>query len=151
MGFCLISSAFKNNGYIPSWYSRSKGDASPPIGWTKPPKGTRSLSLIVSCKDPNSKNLYCHWLMYNIPPRERTIFGNQPHKDVMYDGALQGINSYGSLGWDGPDDEVRDQVLVFTLFAVDRKLDLPPGASQDDVKAAMEGHIIEQTSLVGRY
>ncbi len=149
MSFRIISSAFKNKEYIPFWYSKPGGNSSPPIGWTEPPARTRSLALIVSCLDPKSKKEYCHWVMYNIPPREGTVQGKQPHNDVVFDGSLQGVNSFGNLGWDGPDKGNSDQVMNFTLFALDTRLDLPPAASRDDVEVEMSGHILEQTTLSG--
>jgi len=151
VGFKIISSAFKDTDYIPRWYSRSHGDSSPPIGWTKPPRRTASLVLIVTCKDQSSDNVYCHWVIYNIPPKADTIFGNQPHRNVSHDGTLQGVNSFGGVGWDGPDEDVPDQTLVFSLYALDTKLDLPGGVSHLDIEDAIEGHILEIAKLTGRY
>lgn len=149
MRFSISSSAFRNNDYIPFWYSKPGGNSSPPIGWTDPPEGTHSLALIVSCLDQNNQKEYSHWVMYNIPPREGVVQGKQPHIDVVLDGTLQGVNSFGSLGWEGPDDGNSDQVMVFKLYAVDIRLDLPPAASREDVEAEMNGHILEQTELIG--
>ncbi len=151
MGFKIVSSAFKDNDYIPPWYSRSDGDSSPPVGWTDPPNGTSSLTLIVTCTDPKSGKVYCHWVMYNIPPRANTIYGKQPHRNVSHDGTLQGVNSFGGVGWDGPDDDVTDQKLIFNLYALDTKLDLPGGASFQDVEDAMKNHILHVAKLTGRY
>jgi len=151
MGFKIVSSAFKNNGFIPSWYSRADGDSSPPIGWTKPPKGTSSLALIVTCTDSDTDKTYCHWVMYNIPPRADTIYGKQPHRNVSHDGTLQGVNSFGGVGWDGPDDRIPNQELVFSLYALNTKLDLPGGASSHDVEDAMKGHILNTAKLTGKY
>lgn len=151
MGFRIVSSAFKNNDFIPPWYSRSQGDSSPPIGWTKPPRRTISLVLIVTCTDSDTGKVYCHWVMYNIPPKANTIFGNQPHKNVSHDGTLQGVNSFGGVGWDGPADDISDQELHFNLYALDSKLDLPGGSSFHDVQDAMEGHVLDEAMLIGRY
>ena len=151
MGFKIVSSAFKDNEFIPPWYSRIHGDSSPPIGWIDAPKGTSSLALIVKCTDMHSGKVYCHWVMYNIPPKADTIFGNQPHENVSHDGTLQGVNSFGGIGWDGPADDIADQELIFSLYALDTKLDLPGGASSQDVEDAMESHIIQVTQLTGRY
>ncbi|MCD4701916.1 MAG: YbhB/YbcL family Raf kinase inhibitor-like protein [Candidatus Aegiribacteria sp.] len=151
MSFRIVSSAFKDNDYIPPWYSRSENDSSPPIGWTKPPKGTACLALIVTCTDPNTDKVYCHWVMYNIPPKANTIYGNQPHKNVSHDGTLQGVNSFGGVGWDGPENGMPIQELVFRLYALNTKLDLPGGASYHDVMDVMEGHILEEITLTGRY
>lgn len=151
MAFKIVSSAFKDGGYMPPWYSRNRGDASPPIGWTDPPRKTVTLVLIVTCTDEKTGQEYCHWVMYNISPRSRTIYGKQPRGSVSHDGTLQGVNSFGSIGWDGPADDIPEQELVFTLYALDCRLDLPGGASHHDVLDAMEGHVLESARLLGRY
>ncbi|MCK4806264.1 MAG: YbhB/YbcL family Raf kinase inhibitor-like protein [Candidatus Aegiribacteria sp.] len=151
MSFRIISSAFKDKEHIPPWYSLSKGDASPPIGWTTPPKGTASLALIVICTDPDTGKVYCHWVVYNIPPKAITIDGKQPHRNVSHDGTLQGVNSFGGVGWDGPDSYIREQELVFNLYALNSKLDLPGGASFRDVEDAMKDHILQVVKLTGKY
>jgi Raf kinase inhibitor-like YbhB/YbcL family protein len=151
MGFKIVSSAFKDNEFIPTWYSRAEGDASPPIGWTEPPKKTVSLAMMVTFTDPDNDRVYCHWVVYNIPPNARTIYGKQPRANVSHDGTLQGVNSFGGIGWDGPADDIPDQTLIFKLYALDTKLDLPGGASFQDVEDAMKGHLLEETQLVGRY
>ena len=151
MAFKIVSSAFKDGGYMPPWYSRNRGDASPPIGWTDPPRKTVTLVLIVTCTDEKTGQEYCHWVMYNISPRSRTIYGKQPRGSVSHDGTLQGVNSFGGIGWDGPADDIPEQELVFTLYALDCRLDLPGGASHHDVLDAMEGHVLESARLLGRY
>lgn len=151
MGFKIVSSAFKDNEYLPPWYCRSRGDASPPIGWTKPPKGTRSLALIVTCQHPETGEIFCHWVMYNIPPKANTIYGKQPHRNVSHDGTLQGVNSFGGIGWDGPDNVIPEQRLVFRLYALNTRLDLPGGASYQDVEDVMNDHILEETRFTARY
>lgn len=147
MSFLLISSAFKDDGYMPPWYGRSGSDCSPPIGWTAPPEGTCSLALTVTV----SKDGSCLWVVYNIPPLERTFWGRQPRDEVLFDGALQGRNSMGDLGWTGPGDEGSEKVLHFDMSALDVMLDLGPGATADELHAAMEGHVLTTSRLVGRY
>ena len=39
----------------------------------------------------------------------------------------------------------------FKLYALDISLGLAAGASKKDIEAAMEGHIVSQTELIGRY
>ncbi len=151
MGFRIVSSAFKDKDYIPPWYSRSEGDASPPIGWTKPPNKTVTLALIVTCADADTDDVYCHWVMYNIPPKANTIYGKQPRNNVSHDGTLQGVNSFGGVGWGGPESNTPEQELLFKLYALDSKLDLPGGASHYDVEDAMKDHILEETELTGKF
>lgn len=151
MGFRIVSSAFKDGDYIPPWYSRNGGDSSPPIGWTDPPRRTVSLALIVTCTDRETGQEYCHWVVYNIPPMLKTIYGRQPRGSVSHDGTLQGINTFGGIGWDGPAEDIPDQELIFTLYALNCRLDLPGGSSHHDVLDAMEGHVLATARLLGRF
>jgi len=40
---------------------------------------------------------------------------------------------------------------VYKLYALDRKLDLPAGATKGQLESAMRGHILAQAELVGLY
>lgn len=147
MSFLLVSSAFKDEGYLPPWYSRPGSDFSPPLGWTAPPHGTGSLALIVRCTDGS----FSHWVVYNIPPEERTFWGSIPNEKVTFDGSLQGSNSLGELGWTGPDGSCPEQTLRFTMYALDTMLDLAAGADASAVEEAMRGHVLAEAELVARY
>jgi phosphatidylethanolamine-binding protein (PEBP) family uncharacterized protein len=46
---------------------------------------------------------------------------------------------------------VSEHRYVFTLYALDSMLALPAGAFKKEVKAAMQGHILDQTQLIGKY
>ncbi len=151
MSFRLSSSAFKDKDFIPPWYARPSVNSSPPLGWADPPSGTSSFALIVTCADRETGREYCHWVVYNIPGDSTGIQGKQPHGSVFHDGSLQGVNSFGGVGWDGPDETIPDQELNFKLYALDSRLSLPGGASHSDVLEALEGHVLGTATLKGRY
>lgn len=147
MSFVLVSSAFKDEGILPPWYCGAGSDCSPPIGWNEPPAGTKSLALIVRKADGAD----CHWVVYNIPPEERTFWGRIPRDPVLFDGALQGRNSFGHLGWDGPGSTGAEEILHFDMSALDAVLALESGASAADVETAMTGHVLASARLTGRF
>ena len=72
MTFTLISPAFQAAGEIPARYTCEGDDASPPLAWSAPPVGTKSLALIVDdpdAPDPKApKTTWVHWVVYNLPP-----------------------------------------------------------------------------------
>jgi phosphatidylethanolamine-binding protein (PEBP) family uncharacterized protein len=39
----------------------------------------------------------------------------------------------------------------FKLFALDQSMSLPPGLAEDQVVAAMQGHVIGESELIGLY
>ena len=51
----------------------------------------------------------------------------------------------------GPCPPDAEHKYFFKLYALDIILDLSEGSTKQEVEAAMHGHIIEQTELVGRY
>ena len=66
--------------------------------------------------------------------------------------AKQGINDSHRLGYGGPCPlPGRPHRYYFKLYALDRMLDLEPGATKTDVEAAMKGHVLAEGQLMGTY
>jgi phosphatidylethanolamine-binding protein (PEBP) family uncharacterized protein len=72
MTLVLTSLAFAEGGEIPTRYTCEGQDVSPPLAWSEPPGGTKSLALIVDdpdAPDPKApKMTWVHWVLYNLPP-----------------------------------------------------------------------------------
>jgi hypothetical protein len=68
-------------------------------------------------------------------------------------GALQGVNDFGRIGYDGPSPPPGHGThhYHFRLHALDIMLPLPPHASKDEVVQAMEGHVLAQGEIVATY
>ena len=147
----VTSSAFKHEGDIPTPYTCDGEDRSPPLSWSEPPQDTRSLALI--CDDPDAPaGTWDHWVLYNIPAAARSLpEGVQPGATV--DGVgTHGTNSWRNLGYGGPcPPPGSEHRYYFKLYALDTALALDVGADKEDVDQAMEGHILAQGQLMGRY
>lgn len=143
----LRSAAFSDGTLIPDRYSRQAGNVSPPLEWTHVPDGTEELALV--CEDPDAPGgTFTHWVVTNLAPDSSGLAeGRVPP------GAIMGRNSFGSLGWDGPQPPVGDEAhrYFFRLYAVDRPLGLDEGADANTVHAAAEGHTLATGTLVGRF
>jgi len=141
----LESSAFEHNGSIPSKYTCDGNNVSPPLRISEIPSEAKSLVLIMD--DPDAPvGVWDHWLVWNIPPETAEIAEGQEPEGVI------GKNTGGKLGYQGPCPPDREHRYFFKLFALDTQLDLPPEtADKKDLEAAMEGHILGQTELMGRY
>jgi phosphatidylethanolamine-binding protein (PEBP) family uncharacterized protein len=65
----------------------------------------------------------------------------------------QGPNTSGSIGYRGPRPPAGDPPHHYhvEVFALDRKLDLPPGSDRDKVLAAAQGHALASGELVGTF
>jgi Raf kinase inhibitor-like YbhB/YbcL family protein len=147
MVFRLESSAFRADGPIPKQYTGEGRDISPPLAWSGAPPATRELALIVDDPDAPRERPWVHWVLYRIPAGASAIAegGNA--------GALEGPNDFGRSGWGGPMPPLGHGVhhYHFKLYALDRPLGLGAGAAKDQVLAAMQGRVIDQTELVGTY
>lgn len=145
----LTSSAFRSGEKIPRKYTCQGTDINPPLQISDLPPKTKSLALIVDDPDvpPNVRKdrMWVHWVVYNIDPNLSTIPEGIPSIGVM------GKNTGGENRYMGPCPPDREHRYFFKLYALDKKLDLNEGASKEELLKAMEGHILGQTELMGRY
>lgn len=145
--FQLRSKSFRNGDYIPKTCSRESEDRSPPLDWDTPPEATRSLLLrVVDLDAPDGS--FTHWLVYDIPPETSGLEENVPPPGI------EGRNDFEYIGWGGPLPPPRhgDHRYRFTLSALDLEtVGLPEGARRDELEKAMEGHVLDEAELMGRY
>jgi Raf kinase inhibitor-like YbhB/YbcL family protein len=147
----LSSPAFQDGDTIPVKYTADGNDFSPPLTWAGVPAGAKGLALI--CEDPDApRKTWTHWVLFNIPPDATGYSDGVPARDELPDGARQGKNDFGKIGYGGPSPPPgKPHRYYFKLFALDAKLDLPAGATKDQVLAAMKGHVLGEGQLLGHY
>jgi len=147
----LVSQAFETSGAIPRRYSGAGEDLSPPLAWTAPPAGTKSLALIMD--DPDAPpGVWVHWVVYDLPPQIQGLAEGLPKTPELPNGAKQGacwgVNSFKRLGYHGPmPPPGSPHRYVFHLYALDSPLKLPPRATKKQVARAMKGHVLDEASL----
>jgi Raf kinase inhibitor-like YbhB/YbcL family protein len=150
MAFEMTSTAFQQEGMIPSRYTCDGEDISPPLNWSTSPSGTRSFALI--CDDPDAPaGTWVHWVVYNMPPERRGTEEAFPKDQELPDGTRQGKNDFRRIGYGGPCPPGGTHRYYFKLYALDAMIDLEPGATKEALVKAMQGHILEQTVFMGRY
>lgn len=146
----LESSAFSPEGAIPSKYTCNGENVSPALRWNEPPGGTQRFVLIVD--DPDAPGgTFIHWLLYDLPAETRELPEAIPPDPILLTGGVQGRNGFDRYGYGGPCPSRGTHRYVFKLYAIDTVLDLPPGASEADVVEAMQGHVLADAELVGKY
>lgn len=147
----LSSTAFKEGDQIPVRYTGDGQDTSPPLEWSKPPPGTQTFALIVD--DPDApRGVFTHWVLFNLPADTRQLPEGIPTQDRLENGARQGKNDFGKTGYGGPyPPPGTAHRYRFTLYALDKPLDLLAGASQKQVLDAMKGVILAQGQLTATY
>lgn len=141
----LTSSAFEPEGAIPSKYTCDGEDVNPPLMISNGPSGVESLVLIVDDPDAPSGD-WVHWLVWNIDPQTTEIPENgRP------EGAVEGRTSFGASGYGGPCPPSGVHRYFFKLYALDRKLELGPEADKSQLLEKMEGHVLQEAVLIGKY
>ncbi len=145
----LTSLAFEDGGMIPSKYTCDGESISPPLAISNVPSETKSLVLIL--EDPDvPKNIrpdgiWDHLIVFNIPPDQSEIKEGQTIKGVY------GSGTSGATKYMPPCPPDREHRYIFYLYALDSTPPLQAGATKKEVLDAMAGHIISQTTLIGRY
>ena len=140
----ILSTAFENNAQIPSKYTCDAENVSPPLEISDVPEGVVSLALLVD--DPDAPvGDWVHWIIWNIPPTTTEIAENTAPQGV------EGTTDFDKTGWGGPCPPSGTHHYHFKLYALDQDLDLPTTAKKADLLKAIEGHILDQTELVGLY
>ena len=145
----LSSEAFENNGAIPRKYTCLGLDINPPLMLSDVPAKAESLALIMDDSDVPKKlrsdGMWVHWVVYNIEPKTRAIPEGVPTLGTL------GKNTGGMNRYMGPCPPDHEHRYYIKMYALDTKLDLPEGATKEELLKAMEGHILEQCELMGRY
>ena len=147
-GFELTSTAFADGAAIPVKYTCEGLDVSPPLAWSGVPAGTKSLVLIVDdpdAPDPAAPKLtWVHWVLYNIPPEAEAA------KDLP-DSARRGSNDWKRTDYGGPCPPIGRHRYFHKLYALDTVLPDLNAPSKAEVEAAMVGHVVGRTELIGTY
>lgn len=146
-GMALSSPAFQGGGELDPCFTADEEDAvAPPLEWTAPPPGTQELVVIVEDPGAAGGEPTCHWLVWGLAgQRGKLLEGEVPPR--------VGKNSLRNSEWQLPAPPVEDgpHTYVFQLFALDLPLTLMPGASREELIAAMKGHVTAVALLTATF
>ena len=146
----LKSSAFEAGGMIPKKYTCDGQDVSPPLSWSDVPAGAKSLALIAD--DPDAPmGTWVHWMAWNIPVSARVLEDNVPKRDALPNGMKQGTSDFRRVGYGGPCPPSGTHRYFFKLYALDTTFTLPPSTTKKELEKAMQGHMLKQAELMGKY
>lgn len=93
---------------------------------------------------------WVHWVLYNIPPDTDHLPEDADHKGLP-EGTLEGINDWKRTGYGGPCPPIGRHRYFHKLYALDKMLADMGRPTKTDLEAAMHGHILAETELVGTY
>jgi Raf kinase inhibitor-like YbhB/YbcL family protein len=140
----LTSAAFTDGEPIPERYTCDGDDLSPPLTWTAPPVGARSLALCVD--DPDAGRYpFTHWLAWGIVAAAGGLEEGEAAPG-------EGRNDFGAPGWRGPcPPPGKPHRYVFTLYALDAEPALGSSDRRLSFDRAIEGHVLATAELAGLY
>ena len=145
----LSSSAFENNGKIPSQYTCDGQNINPPLTISDVPSQAKSLVLIMDDPDVPKRlradGMWDHWILFNLSPSLTEI------KEGIEPKCVYGVGTSGNLKYFGPCPPDREHRYFFHLYATDISLNLPEKATKQQVLKAIQGQILAKSVLIGRY
>lgn len=128
---------------------------SPALQWTNVPKGTISFALIMHDPDahvPKAPTDITHWIVFNIPADATQLAEAVAPDAPLANGALQGTNITGKAGYQGScAGPGSPHHYTFELLALDEKLDLPQGATREQIQDAVKGHVLGSAVYIGLF
>ena len=154
MSLVLTSPTFAHQGAIPAQHTCEGANTSPALAWSGVPAGAKSLVLIVDdpdAPDPAApKTTWVHWLLYNLPASA----GGLPAAittAALPAGTREGTNDWKRTGYGGPCPPIGRHRYFHKLYALDVVLPDLHQPTKAQLEAAMAGHILASTELVGTY
>jgi Raf kinase inhibitor-like YbhB/YbcL family protein len=144
MAFKLQSSAFSAGAEIPLKHTCDGKDVSPSLRWSDPPANTKSFAAPVGT--------WVHWVLYGMAASARELPEGVAPRDTVAGVGTQGLNDFWKVGYGGPcPPKGPAHRYFFRLYALDMELALPTRRTNADVVKTIEGHVLGQAELMGRY
>ena len=146
----VTSPAFSEGTSIPADHTCDGADLSPPLAWSGVPPEAKSLVLIADDLDAPGGD-WVHWVIYDLPPTVDQLPVAVPATEQLSMGGTQGKTDFGRTGYGGPCPPRGTHRYFFKLYALDSLLHLKPGATKKELLKSMQGHILAEGQLMGKY
>lgn len=151
MNFSVSSPSFQNGGDIPKKFTCEGADVSPELEFTSPPANAQSLAIIAD--DPDAPvGTWTHWILFDLPAETRGLPENVAKVDEVPTGGRQGRNDFKKIGYGGPCPPAgKPHRYFFKVYVLDKKLNLKPGSSRQEVEEAMKDHVLANAEWMGKF
>jgi Raf kinase inhibitor-like YbhB/YbcL family protein len=146
-------SAIADGEPIPVFFTCDGDEVSPTLAWRGVPEDAQELAIVV--EDPDApEGTFTHWLVYGLDPALDSLpnaIGPEPQMGTPR-ALRQGENDFGRVGYAGPcPPPGEEHEYVFRLVALHATMELAPGATRAEFDAAIEPHVLAETSLEAPY
>lgn len=143
----ISSTAFQQGQPIPAAYTCKGRDVSPPLSWSGVPNAAKALALVMD--DPDAPaGTWTHWTFWNLPPSATSL---PEDASVAQLAAREGKTSSGGAEYHGPCPPSGTHRYFFKLYALSAPLDLPAGASVEQLNKALSGKVLAWGELMGTF
>ena len=146
----IKSNSFQNEEFIPSKYTCDGMDFSPQLEWSGFPISTMCFALIFNDPDAPSGN-WIHWVVANIPAAIQHFDENYKIAESSAKGIIAGINDFKLYEYHGPCPPGGIHHYYFRIYALDALLDVKKGVTSGELMKMMQGHVLSEGSLIGKY
>jgi Raf kinase inhibitor-like YbhB/YbcL family protein len=149
----IRSPSLTPDGAMPPHFTCDGEDVSPELSWGDPTPDTQSFLLVMEDLDAPG-GVFTHWLMHEIDASVRSLPEgvDKTAEPANGEGGIQIENDFGDIGYGGPCPPPGElHRYRFRLFYLDSPLELEPGATREEVEAAVAGHPIGETSIIVTY
>jgi len=149
--FTISSPAFGHGTPIRKKYTCDRADLSPPLRWTGSPPGTKSFAVVAEDPDVPAGS-WAIWVLYDLPADTTALRQGIPSGARLPNGARQGVNEFGRLGYSGPcPGPGKVHHYWFRVYALSAPLGLEPGATKVDVFRAMRHRVLRVAEVMASY
>lgn len=129
-------------------------DISPELCISNPPDGTKFYAISFDDMDVPFAKSFNHWLIWNIPCMD-IIPEGLPKGGIISEpiNACQG-NAWGKNVYRGlkqPFFIRNEHRYVFTVYALDCKLDISEKSCKNELLEAINGHVLAEASITVKY
>ena len=165
----VTSPLYEDDGRFPEKYTCYGDEISPPIEWSGVPDNAKSIAVtfedldVTTRYDRDSLGSWSHWVLFAIPP-DATGLGEGASTGSLPISVREGTNDEKKMGYsspcvlqaaDGVGSDFRGNTvphrLVFSVYALDKTLDLEPGATKSELLRAIDGNILAGGQLMAKF
>jgi Raf kinase inhibitor-like YbhB/YbcL family protein len=142
----IKSPNFQDGGMLPEKYTCNGQNVNPPLFIENKNPLSKSLFLVMEDLD-TLFGFSTHWVVWNIHPDTKEIRENS-----FPEGAVVGMNSFKESRYCGPCPRLGgNHRYLFTVYALDATIDLPPSSSMRKLEEKLTNHLLDEGKLLVTY
>ncbi|WP_323841438.1 MULTISPECIES: YbhB/YbcL family Raf kinase inhibitor-like protein [unclassified Moraxella] len=140
-----------SNDYVANIWGYTGGNISPNLKWQNAPKDTQSFVITMYDPDAPTGSGFWHWNVLNIPSHFNEMPKNKSND--FGNGIIELKNDAGLDGFIGafPPKGDKPHRYIFTLYALNQKLDLGNNISPAVLGFNLNGKVLATASLTAYY